>query len=178
MYMGEIFKPGVPEKGNHMFCGQHSCRVTHDGYLYVFNNNDCNMPDYPSIVMMQQPVSEKDTLKKIWEYTCAPEEMNTESQLDKTYKPSVKTDMPSLRRAGGNVMELPDGSIFASLCFPYANVFIVNRDKKILWNAIAEEWHAGENKWMPKSQYRASIITDPKDLERLIWNQEHTSSMQ
>jgi len=164
---GEIFQPGISEKGNGMFCGQHSCGVTHDGYLYVFNNNDCNWPDYPSIVMMEQPISEQDTPKTIWEYPCNLQGITSGKQQDNAKKEFHRT-------GGGNVIELPDGSMFASLYAPYSNVFIVNRNKEILWNAIAEKWNGSE--WTPNGQYRASIITNPKDLERLIWNQEKSSA--
>lgn len=71
---------------------------------------------------------------------------------------------------GGNVIELPDGSIFASLCTPYSKVFIVNKDKKILWAGIPEKMREPELKWIPEFEYRANIIPTRKELEDLIWN--------
>ena len=51
-------------------------------------------------------------------------------------------------------------------------VFIVGPDKKILWSAALEKWDNDERKWDFYSEYRASIIANPRELERLIWNEE------
>lgn len=146
--------------GNDLFCAQHSCRCSHDGYLYLFNNNTCHPGSMPALVVMQQPPYGSDSLKKIWEYECElePGDLHLKGSLNFT--------------SGGNVEELPDGSFFASMGGGYSKVFIVNREKKVIWSAMAERWNAYERKWEMIPQYRASIITDRKELERLIWKGE------
>ena len=147
-----------PKAGNNLFCNQHSCKRSMDGYLYLFNNNGCDKQGLPKIVMMEEPKEgSKDPLKKKWEYTC-------ELQGN-----SLKRHFQF--RSGGNVIELPDRSIFTSLSTDlYSNVFIVNKGKQILWSAMPEKWDQVETKWKPVFQYRASIVTQPKEIEQLIWN--------
>jgi len=165
---------GLPENpatdlSSSFFCGQHSCKISEKGYLYVFDNG-CDATTLPKIVMMHEPVSAKDSLRKVWEFDCPVE-------LAKMPPPNVNTpplNIPSrkmLFSSGGNVEELPGGhAIFASMCSPYAKLFIVSADKKVLWSAVPEKWRQGKNEWQPLQQYRASIIADPKDVEALIWN--------
>ena len=83
-----------------------------------------------------------------------------------------KCPVDSVFTSGGNVVELPDGSLFASMCVRYGNVLIVGRDKKLVWNAISEKWVPGLKKWTVTGNYRASIITGQKELERLVWGGE------
>jgi hypothetical protein len=146
----------VPENmGKGLFCGQHSCSISRKGNLCIFNNNNCSEKKDPSVIMMKEPVTENDTLKKVWEYKCQVENNNSGGFA-----------------SGGNVIELPDYSLFVSMGFPDSKVFIVNKDKKILWNAIAEKWSPAEKKWESIILYRASIITNRKLLEQLIWGEE------
>ncbi len=154
---GGAYIPGDREVQKSLFCHQHSCRLSKEGYLYLFNNNGCNPDQHPKLIMMKEPKGPKDTLEKIWEYDCNVEGMNEKNPIDPTFM------------AGGNVLELPDHSIFASMCVMYGNMFIVSRDKKILWNAISESWMPAKKKWKVQTNYRASIITR-KELEGLIWN--------
>ena len=148
---GEIYKPGIPEKGNGLFCNQHSCRISQSGNLYLFNNNFCNMGD-PSVIMMQEPAPGKGNLKIVWEYKCP---------VDDTYA----AKFPS----GGNAIELPDQSMFVSTGSQYNKLFIVSRDKKLLWSAVPEQNTRGNGKWNSIHQYKACIISR-KELEHLIWN--------
>jgi len=150
---GPIQKPGSSETGINLFCHQHSCRISKDGYLYLFNNNLCDTSG-AKITMLQEPVSAKTTLKKIWEYQCTVED---------NYKKRFTS--------GGNVIELSDRSLFVNMGSDYSKVFIVNRDKKVLWSAIPEKWNPAEKNWTIIHQYRASIISK-SDLENLIWNSE------
>jgi len=154
---GDNFKPGVHGSGEHLFCNQHSISRSQDGYLYIFNNNSCCLKDsLPAIVMLQEPVSPTDTFKKIWEYTC-----------------TVEGDNTRIFGSGGNAIELPDRSIFACMGSEYSKMFIVNRQKKILWSALPERLMEPDNKWVPIKQFSADIISR-KDLEKLIWNAETT----
>ena len=154
------YKPGGLQAGNGMFCGQHCCRCSRQGYLYLFDNNFCNQGALPKIVMMQQPAFAGDTLKKIWEYECQLEDGDKELQSKLNFG------------SGGNVEELPDGALLATMSSGYSKVFIVNMKKEILWSAMAEKWNSYEKKWEKISLYRASMITSQEQLERLVWNQE------
>jgi hypothetical protein len=148
---------------NSPFCHQHSCKISQKGLLYLFNNNICHPDATPTVVMMQEPPNGDAPLKKIWEYTYP-----------------YKDDFTDKRRvegtSGGNVIEMPGGEMFVSMCSPYGNMFIVNKEKKLLWDAILEKWQPEEKKWYPISSYRASIISNKKDLEHLIWNEELNSN--
>jgi hypothetical protein len=155
IYAGDNDKPGVDSMRNGIFCGQHSCRISRKGYLYLFNNNICNKGAPPSIIMLQEPNSEKGGLKKIWEYKC-----------------DIDGNFPFGFPSGGNVIELPDYSMFISMAFPDSKVLIVNMDKEILWKAKAEKWDPIQKTWESINLYRASIIAKHEDLEQLIWNQK------
>lgn len=150
---GEIYKQDSLPKGNKLFCNQHSIRRSKDGYIYLFNNNYCQRADgHPSVMIMREPVSEKDTLETIWEYNCA-----TDGYTRGFY-------------SGGIGIELPDRSMFICLGSDYAKLLIVNRDKKTLWSALPETYSTDRKKWEPSGKiYRAGIISR-KELEHMIWN--------
>jgi hypothetical protein len=157
VYAGS-YQPGTATADNVMFCQQHCCRVSKKGYLYLFNNNSCNMGAAPKLVVMQPSASGNGQLKKIFEYECRiePEDL----------KKDIQYGFPS----GGSVVEMPDNSLFACMGSSYSKVFIVNQDKKEVWSAMPEKWNANEKKWEVSSQYRASIVKNTKEMERLIWN--------
>ena len=154
---GNRYVPGgTTELGNNLFCNQHSVKRTKQGYILLFNNNCCNKEETPRIIIMKEP-AHGGPLEKKWEYSCVLEGTTLKRNLQ--------------FRSGGNVIELPDNSIFTSLATDlYSNIFIVSEDKKVQWSAMPEKWNLLESKWEPVFQYRASIITDQKDKERLIWN--------
>ncbi|MCW3122326.1 MAG: hypothetical protein JWQ38_1818 [Flavipsychrobacter sp.] len=153
---GEKYKTGVPQKGNDLFCNQHACKVSAIGCLFLFNNNGCNPGALPKLKKLTEPaVGSSGQLKKVWEYVCTTEK-------------NVNTSFPM----GGNIIELPDESVFACMGSMYSKVFIVTPQKKLLWSALPEKWNAEEKRWKPVSQYRASIIYDREQLERMIWNSE------
>jgi hypothetical protein len=102
---------------------------------------------------LQEPADKNGKLKRIWEYACPSDGVH-----------------PNTSPTGGNVLELPDNSLFVSVGIPFSKLFIVSRDKKILWSAFAEEWHPEEKTWRIMGQYRASIILDRKAIEKLVWN--------
>ena len=157
---GTKYRPGMKNWDNELFCMQHSCRVNDKGELYLYDNNTCGTSPIPKVLVMQQPGPGSNTLKKIWEYQCTIEDK------------SIAAEKPHFR-AGGNVMQLPDRSMFVSMNTPYCKVFIVSHDKKILWSALPEKYDAAERKWKQSPElYRASIITGRKALEELIWNSE------
>ncbi len=154
-FYGENFKPGMPSQGSGFFCNQHNISRTHDGLLYYFNNNSCKIQDsLPTIVLLQEPSEAGDNLKKVWEYTCTADDTKIKR-------------FPS----GGNVIELPDYSFFVCMGSEYSKMFIVNRDKEVLWSALPEKHHESEPDFRGNRNYRANIITR-KYLEQLIWSAE------
>jgi len=158
---GEEYKPGVPESGNGLFCRQHSVRRSDDGYLYLYNNNSCvHGPSLPQIIKMQEPANSKGQLKKIWEYDCTIDGLGKDNNT--VYK------FPS----GGNVVELPDRDLFINMSSVYSKVFILSKDKEVLWSAIPEKWVSKAKKWGMIYQYRANIIDDRDKLEDMIWRSE------
>ena len=152
---GEKFKKGESQKGNDLFCCQHSLNISSDGSLYIFNNNSCHDSSaLPTILMVRE--SGRGVLKKEWEYPC-------------TAEVSTPGGFPS----GGNATELPDGSMYICMGSDYGKCLIVSRDKQILWSALPEKYDAEEKIWkVPKKTYRSAIISR-KDLERMIWNIEN-----
>ncbi len=155
---GAVSKKGMAKNNSTFFCEQHSCMISQKGYLYLYNNNVCNPEQLCKIVMLQEPGSAYDTLRSVWEYECTiertPQNMHTRYSFT----------------SGGNVIELPDQSIFAYMGANYGKVFIVGLDKKIRWSALPEKWLAMEQKWNVIANYRASIITDRSALETIIWS--------
>ncbi len=154
---GNVYKKG--DETSSLFCEQHSCKLTKDGYLLVYNNNMCNWEETPKIVMLKEPDDKNKQMTKVWEYETT-QEVTSILAPEKPYK-----------TMGGNALELPDESLFISMCTPYANVFILDKDKQIKWNAVPEKWDGGAKKWIAIPQYRGSIITDRKKMEQLIWGQ-------
>ena len=156
---GEKYKTGVALKGNGLFCNQHACNASAVGCLFLFNNNGCNPGELPKLKKLTEPaLNSEGQLKKVWEYACTTEK-------------GVYASFPM----GGNIIELPDESVFACMGSQYSKVFIVTPQKKILWSALPEKWNAEEKIWKPVSQYRASIIYDREMLERMIWDTEMSS---
>ncbi len=159
---GEQYMPNGKVKTESMFCGQHNIRINSAGQLYLFNNNCCYTDRVPEILIFKEPASLKDTLQKVWEYKCAIDG-DTKIHLDSNKRPVYNF----LR--GGTVLELPDKSIFAVMSGNYSKVFIITRDKKIVWGAVPEKWNQEKMIWEPIFQYRTNIIYNRKEFERLVW---------
>ena len=156
---GQLYDPDVFPYVNDFFYHQHNCSVTKEGYLSVYNNNDRGNGDLPTLLLMHEPVSKKDTLKKVWEYKCTIEGRDTTEN-----EPSFG--------ARGSFIELPDRSMIACMTsHEYTKVFILNRDKKIFWSAFPERLDPKQHKWKAIFEYRATMIMNRKELEQLIWNQ-------
>jgi hypothetical protein len=149
---GKLYKEG--DLGNDLdqdlFCQQHAM-IVKEGKMYLFNNNGCSDNPVPKIEILEEDLTALYGLKKVWEY---------ESGIE------VVKDM---RSGGGNITDLPDGTIFASLSTPYSGVFIVDRQKKLIWNAVSENYDSTSQSWKALSTYRASIITDKSDLDKMIF---------
>jgi len=144
--------------GNNLFHCQHAIKRSDNGYLYLFDNG-CDTVTDPKLLLMREPADNNDSLKILWEYKCA---------IDDTLNKSRRGENPG----GGNVKELPDKSIFVCMGLRNSIAFIVDLDKEVRWSAIAEGWNENERKWTRVLSYRSSIVTDRKNLEKLIWNSE------
>ncbi len=166
---GKLYTPGGDNRlKNGSFCGQHSARLSQDGYLYLFNNNICHMRALPTVLMLKPPAAGDDSLEKVWEFECPMEELGQNETTAGYFN------------FGGSVSELPDRSFFVCMGGSYGKLFIVNRDKKILWSAQPEKWDNAAGKWIKdgvlidavkrEGSYRASIISR-YELESLIWNE-------
>lgn len=179
---GETYSLAEPMDSPKLFCEPHGIRHAPKKRLYMFNNDPCQGMEYrPKVVEFEEAGVNNDTLKKIWEYECATTGAHINPASKKFRDRERERVQKSLLRAGevrslrpetigGNVVELPDHSFFVCMNTQYARIFIVGRDKKIVWNAVPEKWNPPENDWFQSMmQYRASIITR-KELESLIWN--------
>ncbi len=144
---------------NGIFCGQHCIRRSKDGNLYLYNNNSCNKGvAAPTIVVLSSKAQPDGGMTKLWEFDCALAGKKAAKQLTINYE------------SGGGVQELADGAILCCMGGTNSPVFIVNREKKVLWYALPERYNGYEHQWKPDPSYRASLITR-KELESLIWNE-------
>jgi hypothetical protein len=135
---------------------QHNCMVNADGNLYLFNNNvssagkrdEKQIP--ASVMILKEPVEKNRDLQVIWQMNCP-----------------IDDNAPINARGGGSVYELKDKSML--VCMGTAGrVFMVNRDKEILWNAVNE--HKNENRWLQLSNYRVYPAEDNTALETLLFH--------
>ncbi len=151
---GEKYKSGAPVR-NGLYCNQHACKRSAVGCLFLFNTNGCNPGGLPKIKKLTEPVNKNEPLKKVWEYTC-----------------SVDRGVPARFPIEGSVSELADQSLFVCMGTGYSKLFIVDSNKEVLWSALPEQWSAAEHKWVSAPQYGASIISDPAQIEQLVFNAE------
>lgn len=186
---GEVFRQGVTEAGNGLYCDQHACKSTEDGFIYLFNNNSCNeRSELPEVLLLKEPVDPANGLKKVWEYECSLSGLDTTFEMqmknrrakmfEREQKMRAEKNMALLPEgvtnthatSGGNVIEMPDHSFFVCMSSQFGKIFIVSREKKILWSAVNERFKEPDAKWMLlPQQYRASIITR-KELEQMVWS--------
>lgn len=141
-----------------LFCDQHSVRVSPKGYMYLYNNNMCNLTETPQAIRLTEPSKKGATLQKIWQFNC-PVDFTDE-------KKGVRSPITS----GGNVLELTDESLFISTSMPFPNLYIVDKNNNVTWGAITENYNKAKRAWVGIGQYRGSIILERQQLEDLIWN--------
>lgn len=140
---------------NHMFCGQHTCGKTKDGNLIMYNNNMFNSTALPQVLIFKEVEKNKaHMLKKVWQFNCPVDSLNIA--------------VPN--GGGGSVYEMNDSLLLVTMNSPYKKIFIVNKNKEILWSAIPEN-RTPKDEWQGYSPYRSSII-DRAELEQLIWKSE------
>ena len=155
---GDAFKAGTSGVGTGLFCNIHGISISKGGNLYYFNNNSCrNTDSMPTVIVLQKTGESSSPLKKVWEFTC----------------PSGE-NAPQKFASGGNALELDDGSFLVNMGSDYSKLFVVTRDKKILWSAIPERFIETDKKWVPMKEYRVNMISRA-DLESLIWYAEKYS---
>jgi hypothetical protein len=138
------------------FAQQHSIQVTKAGNILLFNNNN---PDrtpahfHPKIMVLKE---QGDQLQTLWEY----EYLGNSS----------KTDVPGLVLTnGGNALEMSDASsYFVSMCAPFANLFIVNKNKQLLWEATPQKLNKDTQVCSENPQYRSSIVPSRQALEAMV----------
>jgi arylsulfotransferase ASST len=159
---GKSDDPAMAEHTSSFFYGQHGCKISRKGYLYLYNNNACDTGCLPGIVMLQGTPGDLSP-KVIWEYACPTTDIAKDYEVMKSRL---------IFRSGGNVTEMPDYSMFVSMAQPYSEVFIVNHDKQKVWSALPEHLDQGQTKWQITPEYRASIINSRDEMERLIWGEE------
>ncbi len=158
---GESYKLGEKDKGNGLYCRQHSVRKSGDGYLYLFDNNCCIGGEaMPRVQKYQETSNDITGLKKIWEYEGTIEGIVRDTNVKYNFQ------------TGGNVLELKDKSLFINMSTIYSKVFILDTNKNILWGAIPERWNTIDKKWEMVYQYRASIIENRGQLEQMVWAAE------
>ncbi len=152
--IGNIYYPGLPCPDSALFWDQHGIKVTENGEILVFNNNTLNLNRPPSVVLLHEDETNLYTAKKVWEYVY-PINLNGQKRSELTN--------------GGNVVELPDHSIFVNYCSPYSNVFIVNKKKELVWDAEIQHKNTNTKQWVAYSSYRCSFISSQSDFEKMAW---------
>lgn len=154
VYDGNLGQGSKSEQEIPTFCWQHSCRLTDDGHICLFNNNRCNKDSLPQILVLDDTVYPDGSFNILWKYDCPMKKK--------------KGDHPN----GGNVMQLPDHAFFVSMCAPYSRLFILSEDdKQELWEAHYQKYNKTKGIFEPSAvYYRASIIGNRDELEKLIWN--------
>ncbi len=149
---GETYKKGMLSANKRLFCGQHACKFSSIGCLFLFNNNGCSPKAGPKVKQFREMNDESHSLRELWEYDC-PVDSNSQKEFV----------------TGGNVVELPDNSLLVCMGGESSRTFIVSMDKKVLWSAVPEQYDMVANAWSAMAGYRASMITDRRQLEKLIW---------
>jgi len=165
---GPMCKANAGDGEKMLFNGQHSCKLSKDGYIYLYNNNSCQRNDTPSIVVLKEPGSRHRGLQKAWEYKCADETLDVFTPMSFVAREKSVPGLSTLT-SGGNVMELPDGSLFVSMGEPFGKLFIVDKEKNVHWRATLEARDDKKKTWTRLQTYRATIISRSQ-LEQLIWN--------
>jgi hypothetical protein len=116
----------------------------------------------PTIVKLKETAA-GGAPEKMWEYECT---------IDDTAK--NRYQFPS----GGNMVLLPDSSLFVNMGGSYSKFSIITPQKQLLWSALPERYDAENKAWVPAAGYRASIIKSRAELEQLIWNNRTSASFQ
>ena len=126
------------------------------GYIYLFNNNLCNLDKPYAVPMFREPTKPGDSLHTVWNYNCP---INWQ-KMRKNSRPPITT--------GGNAWQLPDGSMFISSCTPFPYLYLVSARQQLIWGATTQVWSDNKRMWDDGQQYRASIVPSRAALENMI----------
>lgn len=139
--------------GRLQFLGQHNCRISKNGNLYLFNNNfanngrrDAGKPS--SLLVLKEPVAKDGEMTVEWAFDC-----DIDEQAGATAK------------GGGSVYELANGDML--VCMGTVNRVFIVHGNEILWNAFTEM--KNEGRWVPQSNYRVSAIEGEESLRKLVF---------
>lgn len=136
------------------FRAQHSCRISKDGLLYMFNNNTARTRDVISnISFFEEPETQGGTLKKVWEFKC-----------------DIDTFAATGSASGGSVYMLKDSTILACMGIE-GRVFLAKYDKTLLWNAVPR-YKNDFGIWEVLPQYRASMIESDTDITKYVFKKQ------
>lgn len=151
---GKMDESRTPKQENELFSFQHSCRVKENGDLLLFNNNKCE-ECLPKLQVFAQLQGKNELIKK-WEYE---------------FMPQGPAPQKPIRRygRGGNVLEMPDGSVFASFNMPNNLIAIIGANEDMLWGGLIEQKTDEIQEWQPMGTYRASFISG-EYLHRILFS--------
>jgi hypothetical protein len=155
-YGGPVTATDIVDDKIGLFCQQHSCKLTKNGDLYLFNNNMCKLNEPPNLLVFNGAPSQTSTPTIKWEYALP---YNWDKETNHRRKEGT---------SGGNVQELKDGQFFISMFKPFGDMYVVNQEKQILWHGVLEKKQPQTGEWIPQEQYRATVIDSRSDLERLV----------
>ena len=140
---GKKYDSGTTTVIDNTFCGQHSCSALPGGRLCLFNNNICQLSESPGVLVLA-PATSENSVSPEWSF-------NYPLQLGGARRPAFTQ--------GGSVQPLDAGSFFVSMCSPWGNIFIVNRQKQLEWDAQPERRNVTRQIWEPVVPYRAVLLT-------------------
>jgi Arylsulfotransferase (ASST). len=121
------------------FKGQHTPTLSSDGELFLFNNNT-TARELGGISYVTRFAINGCNLDKQWEFGC-----------------DIDTTTNAGTMIGGSAAELPDGNMLVCVGNT-GRIFIVSRQKQVVWNAVAENKLDGNEQWVPSSEYRTGFI--------------------
>lgn len=138
-----------------LFYGQH-CVFKKDEKIYLFNNNtnkkgmitDSTKWNNISHVSIFNENDTKTGLHKSWDISC-----------------DIDTQTSWHGGAGGSVAPMDDGCILVSMGSA-GRIFIVDKNKRIVWNTIPQGADGGRN-WYTIGPYRVNFI-NKSELEKII----------
>jgi len=161
---GELFRQGYSADGHRLFCAQANVGLSGDSCLYLLNTS-CGMDLNPGLEMLRVATDGTDSVNRVWDYQLPSEIIDTSTLMH--WRKGRDRGLIDL---GGNISELPGKEFFVSLYMPFGYLFIVSRDKNMLWTAVQERWFEPEKRWVQETHGRSNLVLGKKELEKLIWN--------
>ena len=139
-----------------LFCGQHCVRKAADGKLYLFDNHPIKgankLLSYISIYTEPLKDDKQANLTPVWTFPC-----------------DIDTNAAGGTSTGGGVYMLPNETLLCTMGSA-GRVFVVDRNKQVLWNAVSQQRAGGDKIWRNTAEYRVYPIVNKTDLERFIFH--------